>query len=56
MVRPLDCCKPDRLNSILILIRKGSNQLLLAIVQRLAGDRAGTKITAEQARNTFEQL
>ena len=25
-------------------------------MQRLAGDTAGAKVTAEQARNTFEQL
>jgi TolB-like protein/predicted Zn-dependent protease/predicted Ser/Thr protein kinase len=31
-------------------------QLTLAMVQRLAGDTAGAKLTAEQARNTLEQL
>jgi TolB-like protein/Tfp pilus assembly protein PilF len=30
--------------------------MLLAFMQRLAGDTAGAKVTAEQARNTFEQL
>jgi len=35
---------------------KANNQLLLPSTQRLAGDTAGAKITAEQARNTFERL
>jgi TolB-like protein/Tfp pilus assembly protein PilF len=37
-------------------IDKVSNQVTLAIVQRLAGDTAGAKVTAEQARNTLEQI
>ena len=35
---------------------KGYDQVALAFAQRLAGDTAGAKITAEQARNTLEQL
>ena len=35
---------------------KGDNQVWLALTQRLAGDTAGAKVTAEQARNTLEQL
>jgi serine/threonine protein kinase/predicted Zn-dependent protease len=35
---------------------KVSDQVELALMQRLAGDTAGAKITAEQARNTLEQL
>ncbi len=35
---------------------KASNQVGLAFIQRLAGDTAGAKVTAEQARNTFERL
>jgi TolB-like protein len=35
---------------------KASNQVGLAIIQRLAGDTAGAKVTAEQVRNTFERL
>ena len=35
---------------------KVSVQVALALMQRLAGDMAGAKVTAEQARNTFEQL
>src|SRR5262249_17930713 len=35
---------------------KASDQLLLAFTQRLAGDTAGAKVTAEQARKTLEQL
>jgi TolB-like protein/Tfp pilus assembly protein PilF len=35
---------------------KGWEQVALACMQRLAGDLAGAKVTAEQARNTFEQL
>jgi tetratricopeptide (TPR) repeat protein len=35
---------------------KASDQVELAFMQRLAGDTAGAKITAEQARNTLEQL
>jgi serine/threonine-protein kinase len=35
---------------------KASDQVDLALMQRLAGDTAGAKITAEQARNTLEQL
>jgi len=35
--------------------RVGS-QLDLALTQRLAGDTAGAKVTAEQARNTLEQI
>src|SRR4030095_10909431 len=34
---------------------KGSEQVELAFTQRFAGDTAGAKITAEQARNTLEQ-
>jgi TolB-like protein/Flp pilus assembly protein TadD len=37
-------------------IDKGGNQLLLAWAQRLAGDTASAKASAEQARNTLEQL
>ena len=33
-----------------------NNQLTLALLQRLAGDAAGAKITAEQARKTLEPL
>ncbi len=35
---------------------KAGNQVELALKQRLAGDTAGAKVTAEQARNTLEQL
>ena len=35
---------------------KGYEQVALAWTQRLAGDKAGAKITAEDARNTLEQL
>ena len=35
---------------------KASDQVGLALMQRLAGDTAGAKVTAEQARNTLEQL
>ena len=35
---------------------KSWDQVTLAFTQRLAGDTAGAKVTAEQARNTFEQL
>jgi tetratricopeptide (TPR) repeat protein len=35
---------------------KGSYQTLLAFMQRLAGDTAGAKVTAEQARNALEPL
>ena len=35
---------------------KAFDQVALAFMQRLAGDTAGAKITAEQARNTLEQL
>jgi serine/threonine protein kinase len=35
---------------------KGWEQVALAVIQRLASDTAGAKITAEQARNTFERL
>ena len=35
---------------------KGSDQLVLALTQCLAGDTAGAKVTAEQARNTLEQI
>src|SRR5215471_10148798 len=31
-------------------------QVTLALIQRLAGDTAGAKVTAEQARNTLEPL
>jgi TolB-like protein len=37
-------------------IGKGLAQVSLAMVQRLAGDTAGAKATAEQARSTFEPL
>ena len=35
---------------------KTSDQVVLALIQRLTGDAAGAKVTAEQARNIFEQL
>jgi len=35
---------------------KASTQVDLALTQRLAGDTAGAKVTAEQARDTLEQL
>jgi TolB-like protein/predicted Zn-dependent protease len=35
---------------------KGREQVVLAFTQRLAGELAGAKITAEQARNTLEPL
>ncbi len=35
---------------------KGATQVYLAFAQRLAGDTAGAKVTAEQARNTLEPL
>jgi serine/threonine protein kinase/Tfp pilus assembly protein PilF len=35
---------------------KGGDQVALALTQRLAGDSAGAKATAEQACNTLEQL
>ena len=35
---------------------KTSNQVGLALAQRLAGDTAGAKASAEEARNTLEQL
>ena len=35
---------------------KGFDQVWLALMQRLAGDNAGARATAEQARNTLEQL
>ena len=35
---------------------KASDQVELALMQHLAGDTAGAKVTAEQARNTLEQL
>ena len=35
---------------------KVRNELALAFMQRFAGDRAGAKVTAEQARNALEQL
>ena len=35
---------------------KGSDQVGLALIQRFAGDTASPKVTAEQARNTFERL
>jgi serine/threonine-protein kinase len=35
---------------------KASEQLALALMQRLAGDTAGAKTTAEQAGNTLEKL
>jgi hypothetical protein len=35
---------------------KGNGQVALALMQRLAGDTAGAKVTAEQARDTIELL
>ena len=35
---------------------KAITQAVLAVTQRLAGDTAGAKVAAEQARNTLEQL
>jgi TolB-like protein/Tfp pilus assembly protein PilF len=37
-------------------IEKGINQVLLALLQHLAGDAGSAKATAEQARNTLEPL
>ena len=36
-------------------VNKAGVQAWLALMQRLAGDTAGAKVTAEQARNTLEQ-
>jgi len=38
------------------VFHKGANQVSLALNQRLAGDSAGAKATAEQVRNTLEPL
>ena len=35
---------------------KGWDQVVLAFMQQLAGDTAGAKVTAEQARNALEQF
>ena len=35
---------------------KASDQVALALAQRLAGDTSGAKATAEEARKTLEQL
>jgi tetratricopeptide (TPR) repeat protein len=35
---------------------KGAERVYLAVMQRLAGDTAGAKATAEQARDAFEQI
>src|SRR5262249_30343504 len=35
---------------------KDSERMTLALIQRIAGDTAGAKVTAEQARNTIEPL
>ena len=40
----------------MLRVRQGSDQAGLALMQRLAGDTAGAKITGEQACNTLEQL
>ena len=37
-------------------IERVTNQLILAFTQRLAGDTAGAKAAAQQARNTLEPL
>jgi tetratricopeptide (TPR) repeat protein len=37
-------------------IEKGSDQVWLALAQHLAGDTAGAKVTAEQARDTLKPL
>ena len=37
-------------------IDRGTNQVILAFAQRLAGDTAAAKATAEQARNTLQPL
>ena len=37
-------------------LEKGADQVTLALIQRLTGDTAGAKVTAEQARDTLEPL
>ena len=37
-------------------IDKGTNQVCWLYAQRLNGDTVGAKVTAEQARNTFDAL
>jgi TolB-like protein/Flp pilus assembly protein TadD len=37
-------------------VAKADDQVVLALTQRLAGDTAGAKVTAEKVRNTLEQL
>jgi TolB-like protein/cytochrome c-type biogenesis protein CcmH/NrfG len=37
-------------------VDKGSDEVALALTQRLAGDTVGAKVSAEQARNTLEQI
>ena len=55
-MRPFGCSKPDRLNSTLILRWQRPVIRFACFNQRLAGDTAGAKLTAEQARKTFEPL
>ena len=56
-MRPFVCCKPGWLNfSLLLRLTKATNHVILAFAQRLAGDTAGTKATAEQARNILMPL
>src|SRR5206468_1044184 len=35
---------------------KAGDQVLLALIQRLAGDTTGARVTAEQARHAFEEF
>ena len=51
-----DCCKPESAQSHYSSENdKANEQIPLAYNQRLAGDTAGAKVTAEQARSTLEQ-
>ena len=55
-MRPFDSCKANWLKSISILREKAGYLGDLALTQRVAGDTAGAKVTAEQALNTLEPL
>ena len=56
-LRPPGGCKPDKTRLRLVSgIDKGSKQLGIALVHRVAGDTAQAKAFAEQARNTLEPL
>ena len=57
ILRLSDACNPDKLDCTFASgMEKGIKQVGLALAQRVSGDIAQSKVSAEEARNTLEQI